>query len=365
MQNKTESRIIIGQPIKPMLVLESGNTASRYASIIDSHNGTSHVQVKSDGHRVQIHKNHDLALFTRNLNSLNPEAYPDVVQQLANLPQGVYDGELVGLEDGIKGFEAVKKRKKKSLDRDLVKQYPLQVKFFDVMHLEGSDLIDQPLYQRRQTLCDHVANVSEQWEIDDSQELERRFIETTDKDKLEGLVCKNPNSNYLIGQRTKDWVKLKKFINLDLVVLGIYKGQGKAAKLPFASLLLGTKENGFYETITKVGIAKKDVISQIDEAISGAYCDAIPTNVRISSAIYKKAYDRKIPFKYVNPNRSCIVEVDAMGITRSENWHSCGYTDKKAFSLRIPIAQRYRGDKSVSDVATSSLVSSLYAEQRK
>jgi len=362
MANKTQN-LIIGNPVEPMLVLESGDSKDRYADIIKQHDGKSYVEVKSDGHRIQVHNNGKLSFFTRNLNSLNPELYPEVLKQLQGMPNGIFDGELVGLEDGIQGFNAVKNRKKQTLDYKLVKEFPLQVKFFDVLNLNGDDMIDRPLYERRKTLKQYFGNVSEQWTIEDAYNLKEKFLEVTDERCLEGVVCKNPSSKYLIGKRTKDWIKLKKFLSLDLVVLGVYAGEGKASKLPFAALLLGTQNNGYYETLTKVGIAKKDIIAKIEKKVKQFYTTEAPANVRISEAINKSSYERKKPLYFIKPENSVVVEVETLNITKSKNWHSCGLRggeDGKAYSLRIPIVQRYRDDKTAKDIATTKQIAEIY-----
>ena len=369
MTNKKQIRtpkLIIGKAVEPMLVSESGNSEKRYADIIKQHRGKSYVEVKSDGYRIQVHNDQGkLRFFARSLNEFNREAYPDVLSQIRGIPSGIFDGEIVGIEDGINGFNAIKARKRESLDNDLVKKYPLQIKFFDVLNLNGNDMIDLPLYERRKTLEQYVGNVSEQWTIDESESLKEKFLEVAEQG-LEGVVCKNPSSQYLIGKRTKDWIKLKKFLTLDLVVLGVYSGEGKAAELPFAALLLGTQNNGYYETITKVGIAKKDIIDKIEKKVRQFYTTEIPANIIISDSINKSSYKRKKPIYFIRPENSVVVEVEALNITKSKNWHSCGLYDAygrksdKAYSLRIPIVQRYRDDKTAKDIATTEQITEIY-----
>lgn len=357
-----KKKLIIGKPVEPMLASESGNSEERYEDILKRHNGESYVQIKSDGHRIQVHNNGRLSFFTRALNELNPNLYPDVLPQLKNLPKGIFDGELVGLEDGIKGFNAVKNRKRQTLDLKLVKQYPLQIKFFDILNLNGEDVIDKPMKERRRILENTVKNVSSQWEINDFYDLKQKFLEVTDELGLEGLVCKNPDSSYLIGKKTKDWMKLKKFLTLDLVILGVYQGKGKAAELPFASLLIGTKNNNHYETITKIGISNKELIEKIERKIKSGYMTEAPENVIISSVISKRSYARKKPLYYVRPENSAVLEIKAMNITNSKNWHSCGLKDGKAYSLRIASIERYRDDKLLKDINTTKQISELYVE---
>jgi ATP-dependent DNA ligase I len=363
MKNKKQT-LQIGTPVKPMLVSETGSGDERYEQVMKYHNNRSFVEVKSDGYRVQVHKAEEVSLYTRSLNYLSPELFPELAPQLQALPYGIFDGELVGVEDGIKGFNSVKKRVRGELDKSLVSEYPLQIKFFDVLNLDGDDHTSKPLYQRRQTLEGYVGNISDLQVISEAEVLQQRFDSVIEQG-LEGLVCKNPDSGYLIGKRTKDWLKLKDFLSLDLVLLGLYEGEGKASELPFAALLLGTQNNGYYETITKVGISNKDKIDQIHERVRDSYSTTPSENVVVSDEINKKANSRKIPFTYIPPEKSVVVEAEALNITQSKNWHSCGLQEhgSKAYSLRIPIVREVRLDKKVKDSTTTKQVKELFEEQ--
>ncbi len=352
----------INEPIEPMLVAEIGASDKVYSDILDKHGGKSLVEVKYDGYRIQVHKGLGIKLFTRTLNPLNPGVFPELDDCLNKLPRGIYDGELVGTVGGIEGFKAVKKRVRDDLEVDLVADWPLEIRFFDVLYAEGRSMMEFPLTERRKKLQEYVSNVSEQYSIYDAEDLEEKFTEVTDSG-LEGLVCKNPESLYKPGARTKDWIKLKKFLTLDLTLLGVYQGEGRASRLPFAALLLGTKNGRTYETITKVGISNATLIQQIDKTLrnNDAYSNAVPENVLISKEINRKTYARKIPAKYVIPSRSLVIEIEAMNVTRSENWHSCGLTDK-AYSLRIPKIIRVRTDKGVTDTTTTSQIKEIYGD---
>ncbi|MGV8151906.1 MAG: hypothetical protein ACP5OG_02405 [Candidatus Nanoarchaeia archaeon] len=353
--------LVIGNPIKPMLVKDLPNSENKYKKILKLHDSKTYSEVKSDGYRIQIHKNNEIKLFTRNLNELNLYAFPDLISSFNKLPEGIYDGELVGIEDGINGFNAVKKRVRSELVPQLVDNYPLQVKYFDLLNLNGHDLIHNPLYSRRKKLENITSNLSELVVIDDPLKLKQRYEEVT-SNGLEGLVCKDPNSCYLIDTRNNDWLKLKKFLNLDLVVLGVYSGEGKLSKLPFAALLLGTYNEAInsYETITKVGISDKEKIILIYDKIKNNLLDNSTLNVVISGEINKKGYSKKLPNHYIDPNNSVVVETDALNITRSKNWHSCGLYKGLAYSLRIPVVKRIRLDKKTIDCAKTEDISDLY-----
>lgn len=354
-----QNELAIGTPLEPMLVLEL-ESENRYADVISAHGGCTLAEVKSDGNRIQVHKAKDkIWLFTRNLNEMSPEQFPELNQVLQQLPPGIYDGEIVGVEDGIKGFKAIQKRKNARVDSELVRQYPLQIRFFDILRNEYQTLTNLSLTERRAVLEAITQSTSRQWKIGSEEELQSKYDEVIDTG-LEGLVCKDAQSAYKIGKRTKDWIKLKEFITLDLAILGVYQGEGKAAQLPFAALLLGARNNGNYESLVKVGISNKELIAEIDKRIKPGYVNAPPAEITMSPALQKAQYARKVPMHYVQPNMTAVVEVSTMNVTYSANWHSCGLADGKAYSLRIPIVQRLRDDKNPADSATTEDISRIY-----
>ena len=87
---------------------------------------------------------------------------------------------------------------------------------------------------------------------------------------------------------------------------------------------------------------------------------SLNVNVIISDAINKRSYAGKKPDRYVVPEYGGVVEVQTMNVTRSANWHSCGLGGGKAYSLRIPIVQKYREDKTPYDAATTSQIKEIF-----
>jgi len=350
----------IGKPIEPMLVAESAGNDSKFEDVIRKHEGKTFAEIKYDGYRAQIHKAGKIRLFTKNLNELDIHLFPDLEKQLKNYPEGIFDGELVGFGERLSAFNAVKNRIRGNLDISLVKNYPLQLRFFDIMQLEDKEVLDFPLYERRKLLENYVGNISGQVILENSGALKEKYAEVTDHG-LEGLVCKNPNSSYQPGARNQDWIKLKKFLTLDLAILGIYLGDGKASKLPFAAIMAGTKNNGRYETIAKIGISNKNMIEILYGMIKNGFTENIPPNVVLSNELSRKTYAGKIPYKYVFPEKSAVIEVKCLDITRSRNWHSCDLKNGEAYSLRIATIERIREDKRITDCTTTKQIAELYS----
>jgi len=349
----------IGQPFEFMLVSESGTDDKKFQDVLKKHKGKTVAETKYDGYRIQVHKNSGLWLFTKNLNPLNSGLFPELNRNFRKLPDGIYDGELVGYGKSSDEFNAVKRRIRGELDPELAKQYPIQIRYFDVIMLGNKELVNKPLYERRKTLENYVGNISEQNEFLNTEDLKRQFERVTEKG-AEGLVCKNPDSVYQFGARNSDWIKLKNFLTLDLVVLGLYKGEGKASKLRFAALLLGTKNNGRYETITKVGISNRELIDNLYDRIKGGIVSNVPGNVVISGELNKASYAGKRPYCYVTPEKSAVVEIKALNVTKAKNWYTCGRDANGAYSLRIPVVERIRNDKRITDCTTTDQIAEIY-----
>jgi DNA ligase-1 len=350
----------IGKPIEPMLAYDIGGKDTKFAEVIKKHRGKTLAEIKYDGYRLQVHKGNETTLFTRGLNSLDIGLFSDVEKQIRNLPKGIYDGEILGLGSRLDAFTAIKKRVRGEVNQTVINQYPLQVRFFDVLQLENRELIQSPLTERRRVLENYVENISEQFVFEDFRGIKNKFAEVTEND-YEGLVCKRPDSEYIIGGRTSDWIKLKKFITLDLVVLGIYAGEGKASKLPFAAVLAGTRNKDKYETIVKVGISNRALIGSLYERIHNGLQQQVPRDIVLSENLQKKTFSRKLPTQYVNPTDSAVLEIKCLDVSRSDNWHSCGFADGEAYSLRIASIERIREDKKIQDATTTQQIAEIYS----
>lgn len=351
----------IGTPIEPMRVAESGTSDGKYAEVIKRHKGNTFAEIKYDGYRIQVHKDDKIRLFTSNLNPINPEVFPDVTPYIRKLPEGIYDGEIVGFGNSLEGFNAIKKRMRDDLDPQLVKEYPVQIRFFDFLQQGNKSLLNLPLKERRKILENNVENYSEQEIIITPERLKEKFDEVTGNN-LEGLVCKNPDSLYVPGSRTQDWIKLKNFITLDFVVLGVYKGKedSKVSDLPFAGVLLGTRNGNKFETIAKVGMPSREMVETLYKRIKPFMTTKVPNSIILSPELQRKTYARKVPAYYVEPEKSAVIETQLLNVTRSENWHSCGLADEKAYSLRIATVKRLRFDKRIKDSTTTEQVAEIF-----
>src|ERR687897_303392 len=145
-------RLEVGRPLSPMLAA----TAPDVGAALEK-TGRAAVEHKLDGARVQIHRDGEaVAVFTRSLDDVTAHV-PEAVEAALGLSaeQLVLDGEVIALrEDGtphpfqITGSRFGSRRNLEELRREI----PLSVFFFDLLHLDGEDLLDAPLSERAAAL---------------------------------------------------------------------------------------------------------------------------------------------------------------------------------------------------------------------
>ena len=224
-------RLEVGRPLRPMLAGSSPDIASALGDVTAPGEWT--VEVKLDGIRLQAHKiGDDVRLFTRSLDDITARL-PEVVDLVGSLPARnvVLDGEAIALRpDGSPHpFQVTGARTASSADPDeLRRTVPVTALFFDLLHLDGADLVDAPMQQRRAALqglvpAEHVVSALEVTETAVAQ----AFFDDWVARGHEGVVAKRTDAVYAAGRRGNGWVKVKPRHTLDLVVLAVEEGSGR------------------------------------------------------------------------------------------------------------------------------------------
>jgi DNA ligase 1 len=221
-------RLAVGTPLQPML-------AQTATSIVDAVGelGEVVVEAKLDGARVQVHRDGDeVAVFTRNLLDVSHRV-PEVVEAALRLPARsvVLDGEALALgPDGRpRAFQDTMQRFGREHDLDQVSgATPLSVRFFDVLHHDGADVLDLPLRERLEVLWAAVpagGRVDQLVTADPDEAL--AFLRATLRTGHEGVMVKDLDAPYEAGRRGSGWRKVKPVHTLDLVVLAAEWGSGR------------------------------------------------------------------------------------------------------------------------------------------
>ena len=191
-------------------------------------------EIKWDGYRSLAYLNKGtVQLRSRNNLSFNQTFIP-VVDALKNWKiNAVLDGEVVVLnEEGKADFQALQNYKTRQ-------EGNIVYYVFDILWLDGIDLMKEPLYKRKQILQKLVPDSGIIRYCDDIEQYGKEFFDVAKQNDLEGIVAKHRNSIYLPGERTKKWLKMPTEIRQEFVVGGWTESENARS---FKSLLFGYYE---------------------------------------------------------------------------------------------------------------------------
>ncbi|MED5811976.1 ATP-dependent DNA ligase [Mycolicibacterium sp. 050232] len=220
-----EFQLQVGRPVGPMLA----QTATDVADALERLGGTAILEAKLDGARVQIHRRgSEVAIFTRSLDDVT-HRLPEVVEATLALAATdlIADAEAIALRpDGRPHpFQVTAARFGRKTPNDLE---PLSVFFFDVLHVDGQDLLDLPTEHRLASLD---ALVPQECRVDrvatTDAVVAQQFLDRTLAAGHEGVMAKSPAAPYEAGRRGAGWLKVKPVHTLDLVVLAVERGSGR------------------------------------------------------------------------------------------------------------------------------------------
>ena len=210
-------------------------------------------EVKWDGFRVEAVVDGDsVRLWTRREQDASSRYFGDFLSPPTWLSarQAVVDGEVIALDArGEPDFALLQTRIK---GRAVVAEpSPFVYEVFDLLHLDGRSLVDEPLEERRRLLgetlrTDPRVRLSEHIERDGIA-----FFEAARERGLEGIMAKDRRSTYVPGARSDRWQKIKIRPEQELVVGGWVTGAGRAVEL--GALLVGVHEDGALRYAGKIG----------------------------------------------------------------------------------------------------------------
>jgi bifunctional non-homologous end joining protein LigD len=216
---------------------------------------------KWDGVRAIATCTDQTVLISRNLNDITA-SYPELAklhEQVVGF-EAVVDGEIVAMHQGRPSFERLQSRINLRNERDIaqaMKSCPVTFVAFDLLYLDGRNLSDTPLIERK-ALLDELFVPAGFVQVSPVIENEGKLLfAAAEAKELEGIVAKRANSPYRPGKRSKDWLKIKTTHTADLVVGGWTPGEGSRSK-SFGALLLGAYENGTLRFVGSVGTGFKD-----------------------------------------------------------------------------------------------------------
>jgi DNA ligase-1 len=330
-----------GKPVKVMLYPKAKDIDDAFRII----GRPAAFEYKYDGFRVMINKDErgEVKVFTRRLEEVTNQ-FPEIVEFVNKNVKGksfIIDAEAVGFDAKTKKyteFQAISQRiKRKYGIEQMRKALPIELAVFDIIYLDGQDLIEEPFKERRALLKKIVKEESfkivlaRQIVTDDTKEVEK-FYEGALMENQEGVMGKSLSAPYKPGARIGYAVKLKPEDNdFDLVITGAEWGTGKRAGWLTSFDVSCRGSEGELLEVGKVSTGLKELK---EEGLS------FEDMTEILKGLVLKEEGRGVK---VRPE--VVVTVQYQNIQKSPTYSS-------GYALRFPRITRLREDRGVSDIAT-------------
>ncbi|MDF0732153.1 DNA ligase D [Pseudomonas entomophila] len=222
------------------------------ATLVDSPpEGDWRYEVKFDGYRILARLDGgDVRLFTRNGHDWTAKLPHQAKALRALALDGTWlDGEVVVAgENGVADFQALQNA------FDTADDQAITYYLFDVPFLNGQDLRQVPLAERRETLRQLLADPASdtlRYSADFDQPL-ASLLDSACRLQLEGLIGKRAGSPY-VGRRSSDWIKLKCQQRQEFVIVGYTDPKGSRAAFGALLLALHDNDSGQLKYAGKVG----------------------------------------------------------------------------------------------------------------
>ena len=215
----------VGRPVQPMLAQSADSVAAALAKV-----GPAAVEWKLDGARIQVHRSgSEVGVWTRSLDDITARV-PEVVAAALALPVDsvVLDGEVIALRpDGRPQPFQVTASRVGSRGPASAEAVPLTPVLFDVLHLDGQDLLDAPGAERAAALGVVPAGLRVPRTEAADEPAAAAVLAAALAAGHEGVLVKSLTGPYEAGRRGSGWVKVKPRHTLDLVVLAVERGHGR------------------------------------------------------------------------------------------------------------------------------------------
>ena len=331
-----EFRVELMRPIGPMLAQTAG-------SLADAFDGKAELSIehKLDGARIQVHRDgSDVRVFTRNLNDVTARV-PEIVEATLALPAErlILDGEAIALGAGGRPapFQTTMRRFGRKLDVDALRaELPLHPFYFDLLYLDGGELLDHPEVERFNELARltppplRVERI-----VAKNQDEAESFLDRALALGHEGVMAKDVGSLYEAGRRGASWVKIKKAHTLDLVVLAAEWGSGRR-KGYLSNLHLGARD------------PRNDSFVMLGKTFKGLTDELLRWQTAKLQTLEISRTDWVV---YVRPE--LVVEIAFDGVQASSQYPG-------GVALRFARVKRYRDDKPPSEADTIDTVRAIF-----
>ncbi|MEV6774295.1 ATP-dependent DNA ligase [Nocardia sp. NPDC051030] len=326
-------KLEVGRPIQPMLASPGAALDAAMAEF----GGEVSVEIKMDGARIQVHRDGDKVwVFTRTLRDITASV-PELVELVRGMDctSVVLDGETLALNDSgrPRPFQETMSRFGAASAQELL----LHPYFFDCLHLDGTDLLDAPLRERRAALAKVVNGLGIPALIAPDAEAAAEYFDGALAAGHEGIMIKSLDAPYAAGRRGRAWQKIKPTHTLDLIVLGAEWGYGRRTGY-LSNLHLGARDPEGGDPIM-VGKTFKG----LTDALLAWQTAEFPRHER----------ERDATTVYLFPE--LVVEIAIDGVQTSPRYPG-------GAALRFARVVRYRPDKEPAEADTIDAIRALLPE---
>jgi len=238
----------ISLPLKPMLagVSKTIPTGAKYI-----------YEIKWDGIRTIIHLSAEqVTIYSRSGRDITKQ-FPELQDRKHfEVENGIFDGEIVALDDqGRPMFSNVISRMhtQGSASIDLVmKRHPVVCYLYDCLSIDGKVITEEPLHRRQAWLKAGIKK-GKPYKLSEAIKDGKGLFAATKQMEMEGIMAKDKNASYHVGQRSDVWLKVKHRTTEQCFIAGYTKGDGDRSALFGALHLLKSAENGDLTYMGKVG----------------------------------------------------------------------------------------------------------------
>jgi DNA ligase-1 len=326
-------RLTLFRPLQPMLA----QTATGVGGALGTGGTARLVEWKLDGARIQVHRrDHEVRVYTRTLKDVTAR-HPEAVAIVAAMPVSavVLDGEVLALREDGRPYPFQDTMRRVGSVRDLERrsaELALSPFFFDVLHVDGDDLIDRPLADRLVALRAVVGAPSRvPGEVVAGTAQAERVLAGALALGHEGVMVKDLDAPYEAGRRGGSWRKVKPTHTLDLVVLAVEWGSGRR-RGTLSNIHLGARDPG------------TGAFVMLGKTFKGMTDDMLEWQTRRFLEL-ETARDGHVV--HVRPEQ--VVEVAFDGVQSSSRYPG-------GLALRFARVKRYRDDKPASEADTIDTV---------
>ena len=336
----------VGRPARPMLAASAPDIATALGRI-----SPAAAEWKIDGIRIQVHRAGDqVAVFTRTLDDITARV-PEIAEAALTLPvaSAVLDGEAVALApDGRpRPFQVTAARTASQTDVGRQRaETPLTPFLFDLLHLNGADLIDAPASERQRLLSQvvPVAMLTPRIVTGD-QDVAQAFFADAVARGHEGVVLKSLDSPYRAGRRGSDWIKVKPRHTLDLVILAAEWGHGRRRGV-LSNLHLGARDPDTGGLV----MLGKTFKGLTDEMLAWQTTRLL----ELADPPVAGQDDRREAFGVVRVRPELVVEIAFDGVQASRRYPG-------GLALRFARVIRFRPDKNPAEADTIGTIREIWA----